>query len=310
MTSAANPDLNSSQSALVEDAQTPAAQSALEKSSEAAVQFLNRIGLIEKMAPLRLLNQEMRQEHPQMDELYRIVEATPEITKRFLKIANSPWFNSRLQIDSPMMAFSRFGTEGFYRLVVATYLQDGIGELTTKFRIWPHLEWTARAAEMVAEQLAPSHQHLVFGAAILHDAVIPPMERELQDYLYFLECALAVDPVVTNLETNCHQFNHAQAAAELAGALDFEPAIVEALRAHHSETISSITDRDARIILGVLLTTKRALSVARSQRKTSFETPAEKILLREIADAFDCSTGLVINVIAEVVDNLHLPAAV
>src|SRR5436853_7531921 len=116
MASAANLDLTTSQSASIEDSQGSTAQSNPDKSAEVAAQFLNRVGLIEKMSPLRLLNQEMRQEHPQMDELYKIVEATPEITKRFLKIANSPWFNSRLQIDSPMMAFSRFGTEGFYRL--------------------------------------------------------------------------------------------------------------------------------------------------------------------------------------------------
>src|SRR4051812_15570002 len=238
MTSAANTDLTSRAPSSATDSQVSAEQHQPQRSSSAAIEFINRVGLIEKMSPLRTLNQEMRLDHPQMDELYKIVEATPEITKRFLKIANSPWFNSRLQIDSAPMAFSRFGTEGFYRLVVATCLQDSIGELSTKFRIWPHLEWTARAAEMVADQLAPNQRHELFGAAILHDAVIAPMERELQDYPYFLECALGIDPVVTSLENNCHDFNHAQAAAELAQALDFAPSVLEALRAHHLETMS------------------------------------------------------------------------
>jgi HD-like signal output (HDOD) protein len=321
---AANPDLTAHNSIPQEEAQLSALQperqnfsepaehqsasSACAPESSPAVEFLNRIGLIEKMAPIRLLNREIRQEHPQLDELYKIIEASTDLTKRFLKFANSPWFNSRVQVDSPMMAFSRFGTEGFYRLALATFLQDSIGELSTKFRIWPHLEWSARAAEMVAQQLAPKYTDEVFVAGILHDALVAPMERELQDYLYFLECALNMDPVVTGLEKTCHEFNHAEAAAELAKALEFETSIVEAIRVHHNERLSEI-EGDARVISALLFITKRALSIARAQRKVAFETVAEKALLRDIAAALGCSTGRVINVISDVVENLHLPTA-
>ena len=279
------------------------------QAPSAAIEFLNRMGLVNKMAPVRALNAEMRQEHPQLDELYNQIEASPDITKRFLKFANSSWFNSRIQVDSPMMAFSRFGTAGFFRLVVATYLQDSIGELSTKFRIWPHLEWSARAGEMIAQQLAPKYIYEIFGASILHDAVVPPMQRELQDYLYFLECALGIDPVVTGLETNCHGFDHAQAAAEFASALDFDPCVVEAIRAHHNESMSSVPEGDSRIVASLLHATKRALAIARAQRKTAFESPAEKNLLREMADALGCSTGRIVNAISDVVESLHLPAA-
>lgn len=293
----------------IEDQSLSTTPSASSPASAAAIEFLNRMGLINKMAAVRVLNGEMRQEHPQLDELYNLVEGSPDITKRFLKFANSPWFNSRIEIDSPTMAFSRFGTAGFYRLVVATYLQDSIGELSTKFRIWPHLEWTARAGEMMAQQLAPKYIYEIFGAAILHDAVVAPMQRELQDYLYFLECALGIDPVVTGLETNCHGFDHAQAAAELASALDFDACVVEAIRAHHNESMSAVAEADARTVLSLLHATKRALAIARAQRKTAFESAAEKTLLREMADALGCSTGRIVNAISDVVDSLHLPAA-
>ena len=64
-----------------------------------------------------------------------------------------------------------------------------------------------------------------------------------------------------------------------------------------------------RVIAALLSITKRALSIARSQRKLPFETASEKALLREIAAALGCSTGRVINVISDVVENLHLPTA-
>src|SRR5436305_1662210 len=58
--------------------------------------FLDRIGLIEKIAPIRDLNREIKLEHPQLDSLYSFIENDPEINKRFLKFANAAWFNSRI----------------------------------------------------------------------------------------------------------------------------------------------------------------------------------------------------------------------
>jgi HD-like signal output (HDOD) protein len=314
---AANPDLTAQDAPQADETQVSAVESeaALTESphgltpTPAARQFLDRLGLIEKMAPLRQLNQEIRSDHPQMDELYRVIEESPEFSKRFLKFANGAWFNSRIEVDSPVMAFSRFGTQGFYRLILATFLQESIGDLSTKFKIWPHLEWTARGGEMVARELAPKFADYTFAAGLLHDAIVPSMERELQDYLYFLECALNLDPVVTSLESNCHEFDHAQAAAELAHALSFEDCVVHAIAGHHYETMSSVPAGDARAVLGLLLVTKRALGIVRGQRKNPFESAAEKTLLREIADALGVSSGRIVNAIADVVDMLHLPAA-
>jgi HD-like signal output (HDOD) protein len=285
------------------------AHPAEDKPASPAREFLNRIRLIEKMAPVLDLNREIWEEAPRLDSVYQSVEGDPETTKRFLKFANGAWFNSRIQVDSPVMAFTRFGTQGFYRLMLATFVQGSIGELSTKFKIWPHLEWTARAGEMMAQQLAPKYADETFAAGLMHDAVIAPMDRELQDYLYFLECALETDPIVTSLENSCHNFDHAQAAAELARALSFEEPIVEAIAGHHNETMSSVTSADAKAVLALLLATKRALSVSRGQKKNAFETAGEKILLREIASALNVSSGRVVNAVADVVDMLHLPAA-
>src|SRR5687767_4871152 len=100
-----------------------------------ARKFLDRLGMIDRLAPIGEMNNEIRLEHPNLENLYRAIEASPDLLKRFLKFANSSWFNSRVQVDSPLMAFTRFGTEGFYRLVLAAFLQENVGELSTKFKI-------------------------------------------------------------------------------------------------------------------------------------------------------------------------------
>lgn len=300
------------EAAAAQTTQAPIVENEPETSNEIrppspARDFLNRLGMVERLAPIGELNRELQLEHPNLDNLYRAIESSPDVLKRFLKFANSSWFNSRIQVDSPVMAFSRFGTEGFYRLVLATLLQENIGELSTRFKIWPHLEWSARAAEMMAQQLAPNFSDDVFAAGLIHDAMIAPMERELQDYLYFLECALNIDPVVTGLENSCHGFDHAQAAAELARALNFEESVINAIAGHHHESLSATPPGDSGAVLSLLLCTKRALSVSHGQRKNAFETAAEKALLREIAAALNVSSGRVVNAIADVADVLHAP---
>src|ERR1044071_917759 len=99
MTQAAeNVDSSPGSSVPVEEPQTPAVQpetpvidslaaaiDQAERTEEIAKQnpasparaFLDRIGLIQKLAPIRELNQQMRLEHPQMENLYRVVEESP-----------------------------------------------------------------------------------------------------------------------------------------------------------------------------------------------------------------------------------------
>jgi HD-like signal output (HDOD) protein len=312
-TVAANLSTPSEAAAKATDTESSIPQIESENSTEIrlptpAREFLDRVGMIDRLSAIGEMNNEIRLEHPNLENLYRVIESSPDLLKRFLKFANSSWFNSRIQVDSPVMAFTRFGTEGFYRLVLVTFVQENIGELSTKFKLWPHLEWSARAGEMVAQQLAPKFVEKTFAAGLLHDAMIAPMERELQDYLYFLECALQVDPVVTGLENSCHGFDHTQAASELARALNFDQCVIDAISAHHHESLTTVPAGDSRTVLSLLLCTKRALSVSRGQKKNAFETATEKTLLREIATALNVSSGRVVNAIADVVDMLHAPA--
>jgi HD-like signal output (HDOD) protein len=290
-----------------EDAPIPAPSEADARPPTPARLFLDKLGLVEKLTPLRELNRQMSLEHPQFDqELFNAIDENPSVAKRFLKLANGSWFNSRIQVDSTYMAFTRFGIDGFFRLMIGAFIGESIGELSTRFKIWPHLETVARTGETLAQKLAPNLADEIFVAGLLHDAVVPPMQRELQDYLYFVECALGVDPIVTGLESRCHDFDHAIAAGELTSALGFDPAIVEVISAHHNESMSAVSTGNARAILGLLLTTKRALSLSRGNKKNAFETATEKSLLREIGVALNVSTGRIIHAVSDVVESLKV----
>jgi len=271
-----------------------------------ASEFLAKVGLQSKMQTVQALNAQMALEHPHIEELFPTIEGDPALLKRFLQFANGGWFNTRIQIDSPYMAYTRFGTQGFYRIALAAFVSEGIGELTTRFRIWPHLQSVARTGEMLARQLAPKFVDDVFAVGLMHDAVAPAMQRELQDYLYFLECALNIDPLVTSLESECHGFNHAQAAAELAAALHFPAHVIEAIARHHADDIADVPAGDAKTTLALLLVTKRAIWVQRTGRRSAFETTTEKALLAEIASALNVSTARIQQAVMDLVDLLSL----
>lgn len=283
--------------------------SPISASQTAAREFLDTTGLLEKFAPLRTLNEQFHSENPQFSDLFPIIEADPEFLKRFLKFANGGWFNARIQIDSPHSAFTQFGTEGFYKVSLAAFLAHSIGELGTRFKIWPHLEGVARTAQSVAIQLAPTFVEDVFATGLFHDALVPPMERALPDYLYFLECAMNMDPHVTRLETNCHKFDHAQGAGELASILAFEPHIVEAISKHHSDKLSAVSEGPARTVLSVLVLAKKILNLKRAEKRKGFETPAEKLLLIDMAAALGVSTARIHHAISGILDDLHVPEA-
>src|SRR5947209_2668998 len=73
----------------------PSSESTDGRPVSPAREFLNRIGLIERSAPIGELNREIKLEAPLLDSLYQAVEGDPETMKRFLKFANGAWFNSR-----------------------------------------------------------------------------------------------------------------------------------------------------------------------------------------------------------------------
>lgn len=274
-----------------------------------AREFLAKQGLLDNLGPLRALNTEMRLEVPQMAELFPAIESDPEALKRFLKFANGGWFNTRIHVDSPYMAYTRFGEEGFYKISLATFLSGVIGDLTTRFRIWRHLERVARIGETIAGSLAPAYSSDLFTAGLLHDAAVPAMQRGLEDYQYFLECVLGLDPVVTSMEHHCHQFDHAKAAGEFAQAAAFDDHIVEAVANHHNESMSAVSPGKARVVLGVLICAKRAISAGRGELKQPFTSATEKVLLREIAASLNVSDGRLLLALNEVVELVKIQEA-
>lgn len=271
-----------------------------------AGEFLTRTGLLEKLISLKPLNEQFQTENPQFQELFPVIEADAELLKRFLKFSNCGWFNSRIKVDSPYMAYTRYGTEGFYKLALAAFLAQGIGEIGTRYKIWPHLEGVARVGETVATILAPKYREDIFAAGLLHDSVVPAMERELTDYLYFLECAMNLDPVVIRLENSAHSFDHAEAAGDIAAALNFKPHVVDAVRHHHSLTLSSVPEGRSRATLALLLITKRIQILRPTGKRIAFETAADKKLLEEMSHIFNTSPNRIQLTVMNIVDDLRL----
>lgn len=268
--------------------------------------FIEKFRFVEAMQSVRTLNEQMRETHPGMDEMLAAVESSEIAHRRFIRLANGTWFNSRVDVESAYEAFNRFGTAGFYRIAVAACVVTGIGDFASRAKIWPHLETVARTAELVALELAPDLADEAFCAAVLHDAMVPAMSKDLPEYIYLVECAIETDPIVTGMERESYGFDHADAAALLARELGFSEQIVEVVRGHHNESISNISDARCARLMAVLMIAERICSIRRVTANDIFNNPPEQALLGEISTALGVPVERIMRVAAENLKRLRL----
>lgn len=279
---------------------------AVEADATAARAFIEKTGMLDALSAVRVLNEQMREVQPGMEEMIAAVEGHEIAYRRFIRLANGPWFNSRIQVESAYEGFNRFGTAGYYKIAVAACLVSGIGDFANRIKIWPHLEAVARTAENIGHELAPEVADEAFCAAILHDALMPAMSKELRDYMYFIECALETDPMVAGMERQDYQFDHAEAAALLGRELLFPETVLEAVRCHHHESISAISDPRTAKVLSVLMIAERVCSIRRVTANDIFNNPPEQTLLNEIASTLGVPTAKIMRAAAENLKRLRL----
>ena len=243
-----------------------------------ASEFLSRSGLVESLSLVQTLNVEIRKMTPDQAVLRGCFEENPLLRARLLSVANGPWFQQTKLMESPMAVFLQLGLIGFYKAALTALFALALGEDRDRTKAWPHLQLVARAGELVAQRLAPDCVDDLFMLGLLHDAAIPSLARDLPDYAYFIQQALDVDSFVIGLEEQQYGFNHAEVGALLAQALKFPGSLLEPLRSHHQESLSSIRDPQDGRLLALLALTERIVFSSRTVAGQPFASPPTALL--------------------------------
>lgn len=245
--------------------------------------FVASTGILDRTGIIGALNLESASPDPEYSEIIKLIEADENLTSKLLKVANSAWFASSMKIDSVRTAFTRLGLKDFYSVALTAALRVGLGEGSEQAKVWQHADMVARMAEIVAQHLAPDLVDDAFLLGLLHDAAVPLMARELMDYCYLVDDAIAHDHSSVEMEYECNEMSHCEVGYVLAKAWNVPAHLCEVIRHHHDGKVTALEDEAFRKPLAVLILAEHVNALCQKRVYELFATDEDLILLDSIA---------------------------
>jgi len=198
------------------------------------------------------------------DDLAKILSEDPVLAVRTLRVANSPFYGCRYQVDTLQRAVIIIGFEGLRMLTLGTSILDAYSGRAVEalrpraFRF--HCLGTAKAAQMLAEEgyadLSPVQ---CFTAGLIHDigklalAVAYP-----EDYADLIGQAEKERVSLSRLEEQAFGATHCEIAGALIGRWGFPPLLVDGLRLQECPEMSGVGARRLAMVVGAASELARA----------------------------------------------------
>lgn len=185
-----------------------------------------------------------RRKNVAFDEVARLVEKDPLIAASVLKLAQSPLYGGRLQVQSLRNALNRLGISKLRDLVWQVAMDMRMfrvdGYMPILERLQSHATATAYAARIVAQQTeVPAEQAFLSG--LLHD-------MGWSGTLIALSEGTKARPMSAPLLAAINSM-HAEAGAAMAKLWGLSDEIVQAIKTHHS---ASLEQRPSSLLIPVL----------------------------------------------------------
>lgn len=122
---------------------------------------------------MRLANL-LADEDPNLQEIIQVIERDPALTMKLLRVANSAFGASRLEIGTVQKAVLRLGSGTVAGFVIGSSVRTLIGATIPGYNIaeadfWSHSLMTAFAADSIQTHAVKWKNSLAFTAALLHD---------------------------------------------------------------------------------------------------------------------------------------------
>lgn len=170
------------------------------------------------------------------EDITEILAADPIITARILRLANSPFFGSRFEIDSIHRAVVTVGFEAVKQLALATTVLDSLATRPQSALdpedFWMHALGSAKAAQLLAfstRQIAMPES--CFTGGLLHDLGKYILSLSLgEDYCVVLEDAANEGRPLDETEQRMLRTDHMEVGGWLAGHWNFPEVIVASVQ--------------------------------------------------------------------------------
>lgn len=173
------------------------------------------------------------------EDIATAISREPALAARILRLANSPLYGMRSEVDTVARAVTVLGTLQVRDLVLASSAVhgfDGIpNELVSMEDFWRHSLYTGLAARRLARQVLSGREESSFTAGLLHD--IGKLLLYHQQPQVAVQAFLAVlngdAPRINLAERTLLGFDHGELGGALLERWELPPHLVAAARFHH-----------------------------------------------------------------------------
>jgi len=181
----------------------------------------------------------LEQQDVSVTEVEEILRYDPGLTANVLKLANSAYFGIPARIGSVKQAIVLLGTNRLIQLVTASCVGAIMNKAITGYNLppgnlWHHSIGVTVAAEGLMKELNIEAAEEIFTAALLHDVGKLVVGEFIDNDIRKIEAALSQGISFETAENIVLGTNHADVGAQILTQWSLPPAIVNAVRWHHS----------------------------------------------------------------------------
>jgi putative nucleotidyltransferase with HDIG domain len=201
------------------------------------------------------VNQIADDPHSTAEDMGKVVAQDPALSVRMLKIANSPIYGLRKEIDTITRAVALLGLDEIRNLVLTTTVGkafDGISNnLITMHDFWHHSLYCGLLAQILAKKAGLKTSDTLFVAGLLHDIGQLVMfnrapEKSSQAILMLTDTVADMD--MHESERRVFGFDHMQVGARLIHNWHLSPLLEECVAYHHEPTRAKQFPKEVAVV--------------------------------------------------------------
>ena len=194
---------------------------------------------------LKIMNM-LSDPHSTAKDIERVIVQDPPLTAQLLRMANSPFYGLRSQVDSLSRAVSVIGTKRINNLVIAVSAIKSFNKLSNGIvsieNFWQHSIYTGLIANILGQHSIIRQNDSIFIAGLLHDIgqliIFNKRPDDVQIALTLMQDSSS-DTELYVYEREVMGFDHMQVGAELARRWLLPDNLITCIEYHHCPSLAS-----------------------------------------------------------------------
>ncbi|HIJ59832.1 MAG TPA: HDOD domain-containing protein [Nitrospirae bacterium] len=225
------------------------------KEIQDAEKIVKSIGIPSQPTVILSIQSEMSKPNPNMSLIGKLVTEDVGLSANVIRIASSP-FVGMGKVTSIDRALNLLGLKNFFNLVFASALQESLNVKGVPKKIfevfWSHSLQIAKATQLVAKRVDKKNMDEAYMTGLFHDCGVPLLIRKFPDYINIVDFTIGTTSAAINIEESLYKTNHGIVGYLLAKTWKLFPSVCEAVLWHHISDVSSISNKEARVLTACL----------------------------------------------------------